>query len=344
MRSLGKSLKPHPDISVIVCHHKGDFIHRFVDSIKKSVGVTFEIIIITSDQAFALEGINGCKVSDGPQFPAEKRNIGFRMSTGTYLAFFDDDVEVDSDCLLKMKQFLDAHPTFGMVYGKLYNMEHRNRFDEAGGFLTSTGFIWSRAGQNDIDSGQYDVYETILAGKSASCMMRAETFHKVGGFDEQFGILGEETDLSWRVWLSGQKVCFVWDAIGYHAFNTKFKPAKDYYTSSRVHRNGCRNYFTMLTKNLGGETLWKILPIHIAIWGFAGVAMILSLKVRQGANIFLGLSDYFRNLPATLSKRRKIQEKRDITDRELFTYVFKNPSARYYVQRFCRYLRIGLHG
>ena len=344
MRSLGKSLKSHPDISVIVCHHKGTFVHKFVDSIKKSVGVTYEIIIITSDEAFALEGITGCKTSFGPPMPAEKRNVGYRLSTGKYLAFFDDDVEVDPDCLLKFKEFLDAHPTFGMVYGKLYNMEHRNRFDEAGGFLTSTGFIWSRAGQNDIDTGQYDVYETILAGKSASCMMRAETFHKVGGFDEQFGILGEETDLSWRVWLNGQKVCFVWDAVGYHAFNTKFKPAKDYYTSSRVHRNGCRNYLTMLTKNLGGENLWRILSLHLTLWSFAGLAMILALKFRQGMNIFLGLIDYFKNLPTTLAKRRTIQENRDITDRELFTFIYKNPSAGYYLQRFCRYLRIGLHG
>lgn len=344
MRSSTSYSKSIPEISVIACHHKGDFIHKFVDSVKKSVGVTYEIIIITSDSTLALEGVDGCKVSYGPPMPAEKRNIGFRMSVGKYIAFFDDDVEINHDCLLKFRNFLEDNPSFGMAYGKLYNMEHRDRFDEAGGFLTATGFIWSRAQQNDIDTGQYDHYETILAGKSASCMVRADTFHKVGGFDEQFGILGEETDLSWRIWLLGHKVCFVWDAVGYHAFNSKFKPAKDYYTSSRVHRNGCRNYITMLTKNLEGQNLWKILPIHIGLWIFAGVSMIFTFKIQQGINIFKGLTDYFRFLPTTLEKRKRIQETRDITDRELFEFIYKNPRWTYFTNRLFRYLRIGLHG
>ena len=284
------------EISVIVCHHTGSFVYKFVESVKRSFGVKYEIIVVTSDDHLAITGITGCKVFNGDQYPAAKRNAGARVSSGKYLAFFDDDVEIDPDCLLNFKNFMDLNPMCGMAYGKLYNMEHRNRFDEAGGFLTWTGFIWSRAEQNLIDVGQYDHHETILAGKSASCMIREDLFFETGGFDEEFGILGEETDLSWRVWLAGLRVCFVPESVGYHAFNTKFKPAKDYYTSKRVHFNGCRNYIVMLLKNLEKGTLWRVLPLHILIWFFAGIVMLITLKVDQGLNILKGLIYPLKNL------------------------------------------------
>lgn len=332
------------EVSVIACHHKGEFIYKFVDSVKKSTGVNYEIIIITSDDHLAVTGIKGCRVFNGDQYPAAKRNTGYRVSSGKYIAFFDDDIEIEPDCLLRYKEFMDSNPTVGMAYGKLYNMERRDRFDEAGGFLTSTGFIWSRAAQNDIDTGQYDVYETIFAGKSASCIIREELFFKVGGFDEDFQILGEESDLSWRLWLAGHKVCFLYDAVGYHAFNTVYKPAKEYYTSTRVHRNGCRNYITMLLKNLEVRNLWKILPIHLVVWFFAMCAMIGTLRLKEGINIAIGLKQVLGNLSNTLKKRRQIQSSRVITDKELFTYIFRNPPRTYYTQRFLRYITLCLHG
>src|SRR3990167_5236717 len=243
----------NPDISVCVCHHTGTLLFGFLESLFKSKDVTYEVIVITSNEELAMKGIKGCLVIHSNAMPAEKRNMGARLSKGKYLAFFDDDVTIDDHCLYHLKEGLG--PSVGMTYGRLWSMEHRNRFDEAGGYMTWTGFIWSRAGQNDIDNGQYSKDETILAGKSASCMVKNDVFKKVCGFDEDFGILGEETDLSWRIWLSGKTVFYCPQATGFHAFNTKFKPKEKHYTNDRVFYNGTRNYITMLLKNLGREHL-----------------------------------------------------------------------------------------
>ena len=329
-----------PELSVIVCHHKGGFIYKFVESVKKSVNVTVEIIVVTSDDELALKGIRGCLVINNYDGPAAKRNMGARLAKAPILAFFDDDVEIDPKCL---SQFAAMAPNT-MAYGKLHNAEHQNRFDEAGGFLTSTGFIWSRAGQNDIDNGQYDTREQILAGKSASCAIWADLFNEVDGFDEDFWILGEETDLSWRVWLSGGRVWYFPKALGIHYFNTKWKPANEFYTSKRVHFNGCRNYITMLIKNLEARNLWKILPTHCLIWFSASVVMLFTGKPRQGVNILLGLIYVLKNLGVILSKRKRIQENRVRSDRELWPYIFSRAPRGYYTQRFLRYLKIGLHG
>ena len=329
-------------ISVIVCHHTGKLIDDFIRSIKDSKSADFEIIVVTSDKEYSLKTIKGVRIIY-QQFagPARKRNIGAMFAEGEYLAFFDDDVVVTSRCLRHLVKTLETHRQCGMVYGKLMNMEHRDRFDEAGGFLTKTGFIWSRAGQNIRDVGQFDRDSEIFAGKSASCMIRAELFHKIGRFDEDFGILGEESDLSWRVWLSGHTVMFSYRSKAYHAFNTKFKPVNVFYTSDRVHYNGCRNYLTMLLKNLPTRLLW-IVPIHATIWALAGVCFCLSGKWRYGKNVFRGLWYVIDQWGWIMAKRKSVQFR--VSEDYNVSDIFLSPGPQYYIQRFLRYVRSGLHG
>ncbi len=329
------------EISVIVCHHTGKLIDGFINSIKKSEEVKFQIIVMTSDEDLAMRGIPDCLVFHHPGLPASKRNAGVRIAGSKYLAFFDDDVEVDSLCLYHLKAGIQGD--IAMTYGKLWNMEHKNRFDEAGSFITNTGFLWSRAGQNDIDTGQFNKEEYVLAGKSASCMVLKSVFKEVRGFDEDFGILGEETDLSWRIWLSGKRVLYVPCATGFHAFNTKYKPVEKHYTNQRVFFNGCRNYITMLIKNLGREHLW-IIPIHTLIWFFAAIAFIITGKISQGWNILKGLWYVLVNLKSILQKRNYIQERRLINESHLWPLIHKSTPRGYYSQRFCRYITLGLHG
>lgn len=335
-------LSSNPEISVIVCHHTGTLIHGFLESIMKSKGVRFEVIIVTSDSSFYQRIDSRITTYFLSGMPAAKRNFGVSKSKGDYLAFFDDDTTIDENCLRIFKETLNNNDC-SMVYGKLWNMEHRNRFDEAGGFMTWTGFIWSRAGQNDIDSGQYESLQYILAGKSASCMMTRKSFIEVGGFDESFGILGEETLLSWRLWLSGYKVMFCPTATGYHAFNTKFKPQEKHYTSDRVQFNGCRNYLSMLIQCLGRSHLW-IVPIHAGIWFFASIAMLITGKRQQGVNILRGLYYVLKNLKTILGKRSQIQRGRKISEKKLWRIIHRNPPKCYYFQRFSRYLILNLHG
>ena len=315
-----------PKVSVVVCYHTQDFINEFLASLRHST-IDYELILM-----------------DGKGLPAKKRNDGVKKSTGDYIAFFDDDVEIAPFCLQTFRDYLDKHQDVGMVYGKLWNAERTDNFDEAGGYLTRTGFIWSRAGQNDLDVGQYDTACAIFAGKSASCMIRRDTFNAVGGFDEEFGILGEETDLSWRVWLSGLAVHYVPEARGYHWFNTKRKDKNRHYTNDRIYFNGCRNYITMLIKNLGRHNLWRIVPIHVVIWFGVGLVMIITLKVREGMGIIRGLWYVLRNRSLICSKRQQVQEKRKVSDEELWDSIYRPTPRGYYRRRALRYLTLGVHG
>ena len=324
-----------------MCHHLGrDLVLKSIRSLQNQKNVEVEIIVATSDKTANFHGTKTIYVQGGP---AHKRNIGFRFATYDLIAFFDDDIEAKSMAVYEMGKVL-KHEGIGMVFGKLLNMEFRNRFDEAGSFLTSSGFLWARAESGCLDQGQYETSENILAGKSAACMIRRQVFAEAGMFDASYEILGEETDLAWRVWLSGWKVLYVPSSVTYHAFNTRFKP-KEFYISKRVYYNGCRNYLTMLYTNLGKKR-W-IIPIltQLVVWFSASIGMFLTGKFEAAYNIQKGIIYFFSNIGMIWRKRKNVQWKlRKISDKDLMPIILRNPPISYYLKRFTHYIYTGKHG
>ena len=325
-------------ISCVICHHQGNLVLKAISSILLSRDVEIELIVVTSQTGKAFYSTKTVHVPGGP---ARKRNIGYRYCTSPYIAFFDDDVEVEPTAIAEMLKVLKKD-NVGMVFGKLRNMEFRDMFDEAGSFLTWTGFLWAR-GDRVKDVGQFDESVPVLAGKSAACIIRKEAFSKAGFFDESYEILGEESDLSWRVWLSGYKVIYSPRSLTYHAFNTRFKPA-NFYTAQRVYFNGCRNYLAMLTTNLGWQRLLLALPFQLFAWTTSALGMFFSGKLQASLYIFEGLGYYFTHLSSHLEKRKGVQSQRMVKESELMAQVMQNPSLAYFLKRLFRYIMTGLHG
>jgi len=331
-------------VSAILCHHKGNLIDKAVESLQKSRDVELEIIIASSDQACVdfyqnKPGVIAIYCEGGPAY---KRNIAFKFAQHNLIAFFDDDIEVTLYAVSEMAKTLQQDKV-GLVFGKLLNMEFHDLFDEAGSFLTWSGFLWARAESGCKDYGQFDKVEPVLAGKSASCMIHRRVFSEAGMYDPSYEILGEETDLSWRVWLLGYNVLFVPSSVTYHAFNTRFKP-QDFYIPRRVYFNGCRNYITMLLTNL--ETHNLVVPIitQVLVWFMASMGMLITGKREAGFYILKGLWYVVNNLRRILHKRSLVQSKRKVSDAELFKTVKRNPPISYYTNRFFHYIKTGRHG
>jgi len=326
-------------ISCIVCHHQGDWIERVIRSLRQSKGVEFEIIVVTSQRDLSFEADRTFYL---PGEPAAKRNLGVSHTSGEFLAFFDDDVEVDPCCLLSLSRALEPKEV-GMVFGKTLNMEFRNRFDEAGSYLTWTGFLWARAEGGIEDRGQYERTEPVLSGKSASCMIKRKVFSAIGGFDPWYGILAEETDLAWRVWLIGQQVLYVPSAVAWHAFNTSYK-SRDSYHPKRIYYNGCRNYIAMLVTHLELPNVIRILPLHISAWILLALGMGIRGNLTASRYIFSGLLAVPRCWKRISQRRGFSQSLRVKSDQDLFRFVLKKPGASYFLRRMFRYFSLGLHG
>lgn len=334
-------------VSAIICHHKDRLIDKAVESLLKSRQVKLEIIIATSDETLLeryadIENVQCIYIKGGP---AHKRNIAFRFAEYPLIAFFDDDVEVKPWAVFEMANVLcsEARGKVGMVFGKLLNMEFPTRFDEAGSYLTQTGFLWARAESGCEDRGQFERVVPILAGKSAACMIHRRIFSDIGMFDSSYEILAEETDLAWRVWLSGHQVLYVPSSVTLHAFNTKFKPA-DMYTPKRVYFNGCRNYISMLMTNLGKLELIVPVIVQFVVWFMAACGFMITGKFEAGINVFKGLGWVIRHMDSILSKRKIVQASRKVSDKELLPIIRRNPPVSYYIKRFFHYIYTGRHG
>lgn len=327
-------------VSLVICHHKGRLIDKAIDSLMKSKGVELQIIVITSDETYQDFRVRVVLQNGGP---AHKRNIGFRFAEHNLIAFFDDDVEVRPWAVYEMAKVLERDSHVGMVFGKLLNMEFPDRFDEAGSFLTTSGFLFARAESGTKDIGQFDQTECILAGKSASCMIRRKVFSEIGMFDASYEILAEETDLAWRVWLYGYQVLYVPSSVTLHAFNTKFKPA-DFYTPVRVYFNGSRNYLAMLLTNLGNYELIVPVITQFVVWFSAACLFFLTGKREASVNVFRGLGWVITHMPQILSKRKIVQRARKVTDKQLMPIIRRNPTIKYYINRFFSYISSGRHG
>lgn len=333
------------EISVVICHHRGEFVDKAIQSIIDG-GEDVEIIIVTSDYS-ATPRLKGkfpqITVVEQQGGPSHKRNMGSRFASGKYFFFLDDDVEVTPFFFKEMVKGLDME-NVGMVYGKTLNMERRNHLDNAGSFLTWTGFLYAREESGILDKGQFDEYEDVFAGKGACMALRRSTFRKVGGFDPNYEILAEETDISWKVWFIGERVLWVPKAILFHAFNTKYKPWNYYYTNKRVYLNGCRNYIAMLLIHLEWKNILRILPFHILVWFCASLGMLFTGKWEASLCILKGIAYNFSEFKRTMWRRRKAQQLRKFSDKTLFQKIMRNPHFSFYWKRFLLYVREGRHG
>ena len=326
-------------VSAILCHHKHRLIDKAVTSLLASKGVELEIIVVTSDETYKDERVRIVFKNGGPAY---KRNVGFRFAEHSLIAFFDDDIEVKPWTVFEMAKALDDS-SIGMVFGKLLNMEFTDRFDEAGSFLTWSGFLWARAESGCKDTGQYDEPCPVLAGKSAACMIKKKVFTDIGMFDPAYEILAEETDLAWRVWLRGHKVYYIPSSVTLHAFNTKFKPP-NMYSSERVYFNGCRNYILMLMTNLGKVELIIPIVVQFIVWSMAGIGFLVTGKREAGVNVFRAIGWIITHMRQILSKRKSVQGSRTVRDRDIFPFIKRNPPISYYIYRFFHYIYTGRHG
>lgn len=304
--------------------------------------MTYEVIVVTSDRSFNHPRARLLFDEGGP---AHKRNLGVLSSLGRVDIFLDDDTEVSPYCLYELWQWLEDHPTCGMAFAKIYNMERRNEFDDCGSWLTWTGFLWARAGNYTVDEGQFNQPLRCLASKSATCAIRREVFLQIGGFDASYFILGEDTDIAWRCWLQGWEVWYVPTAVSWHAFGCEsLKPRADYYTVQRTMTYGCRNYLSLLWTNLGTARLCRTLPLHLSTWLVSAMGFTFTGDWRRGVAIMRGLSEFVQRLPALQRKRHRVQAARVCSDRALWPSIAYSPGIGYYAKRLWRYWTSQLHG
>ncbi len=341
------------ELSVIIVNYNGrDYVERCVDSILRSNANNFEIIVVdngSSDGSVESLKSKYARSSDKIVFleleknygPARARNEGTKLAKGEFLCFLDNDTEVEKNWSQAAISEFKKEEGLGIIQCKLLLAKERNRIDYVGEYLGQNGFLVQRAMAGKIDQGQYDQEAQILAAKSAGMFIRKKAFNEAGGFDEDYFIYLEETDLGWRTWLAGYTVKFVFQSRVYHEFGTSTVILGKSQSSHNAKFHGCKNYVATLIKNLGFWNLIKILPLHVLLW--LGLAWFSLLKGRPKVFLWIhkAIGWNILNLTRTLAKRRVIQNRRTLTDRELFKIILRKKPLSYFFKKAVVKQKIG---
>jgi GT2 family glycosyltransferase len=290
-------------ISVIIpCFNGEKYLVQLIKSLLAVDFPDFEIIIV--DDGSTDESVKKIKDLKSPpvgqagkiknlilienkknQGAAKSRNIGAKKARGKYLLFLDVDTKVHPQCLSVIVEKLEKNPQIGAIQTKL---------DTGGHFLTPFGFPY------EIPAGKEE--KIIFGARTAGMAIRKDLFEKIRGFDEDYFIYGEDTDLSWRVWLAGKKIVYLPKAKVHHFGKSSLTKN----TSERIFYEGVKNNLSNLVKNSSLTLLILVLPLYLFSCFLLSFKQLLVGNFSGFSKIYQGIFWNFTNIKKTLKKRRQI--------------------------------------
>ena len=225
-----------------------------------------------------------------------------------YLSFLDNDAVVTKSWLRELVNVMESDETIGMAQAKIILAKDRRILDHAGIALDALGTWYTTRGmREDKPRRGFEIF----AASSAACIVRREVFEEAGGFDPDYFIYDDDTDLSFRIRLLGYKVVFVPSAVVIHLGEQAkaLSPRKLYHS---VKNRTC----TML-KNYELRNLWWRFILYSVLTVMAALILFAMGKRRESKEVFRGILYPIRNVRRVWEKRLRIQAKRRLRDSEL---------------------------
>lgn len=233
-------------------------------------------------------------------------NVGAQQARGNYLAFLNPDTIVEPGWLEALIDALEADPAAGLATSKLLLLRDPERINTAGNEMHLTGLTLCRG--MGAAHHQLALPDEVGAVSGAAFALRRQLFTSLGGFDADFFLYFEDTDLSWRARLAGYRCLYVPESLVYHDYRLHFGPHKTYFQE--------RNRYRALLKVFRWPTLLLLAPAlllgEVVTWGF-----ILLHDRRRWHNKLRAYRDVARHWPALMGQRRRVQALRRRPDRDL---------------------------
>ena len=257
------------------------------------------------------------------------RNLGFAEGNnralervGTeYVALLNNDAIPHPSWLKNLVRALERHPRAGFAASKMLFRDRPTVIDRAGDGYTTAGNGWLR-GRGE-DAGRFGEEEWVFGACAGAALYRSAMLENIGLFDNDFFILHEDVDLSFRAQLRGYGCIYVPDAVVFHGTSASIvrdSPISVYY--------GHRNLEWVYLKNMPAALIFRTIHLHL----FYGIGSLLFFTLRgRGLTFLRAKFDALRGFPKMLNKRKQIQKKRILTNRQI-RGLFREESVR----RLCR--------
>jgi len=160
----------------------------------------------------------------------------------------------------------------------------------------------------------------------AAILIEKADYRNIGGFDNDYFIIHEDIDLSWRARLLGYKLVRCKEIKIFHkrGHTIDQQNKKDRKLTTNLIRRyyGERNSVLNLLKNYSMFNLLWTLPVLLTM-GFVEIILYTIIGNRALAKKYLESYKWnMKNLHETLKKRKEIQRRRVIADKEIMKHVY----------------------
>jgi GT2 family glycosyltransferase len=234
-------------------------------------------------------------------------NAALKQAKGEYVALINNDAVPEPDWLKNLVTALDGCPRAGFAASKMLFPGNPALIDRAG-----DAYTWAGAGLlrgRGRHAGAYCRREWIFGACAGAAMYRTRMLDDIGWFDEDFFLLYEDVDLSFRAQLKGYRCLFVPEGIVHHMPSSTLRhdsPVSVYY--------GHRNLEWVYVKNLpAGLVAMTLFPHVVYVMG----ALFFFTATGRGRTFLRSKKDALKGLGRMLRKRRRIQRERRVGGRTI---------------------------
>lgn len=301
---------------VLVTWNSAPYLRRCLDGIAQQTHRDVELIVVdnaSDDQSVSLVAPHATRVirNEGNRGFSAAVNQALAVASGAFVLLLNPDCHLTPDYAARLLAVFDdgrvGSATGLLLRARGYDIEPTAEVDSAGMRMT-------RAGRHlDIDvrpSARTEVFG--VSGAAAmyrtSFLREAMIFGEV--FDEDFFAYREDADLAWRGRLFGWIAVCEPEAVAHHV--RRVTPEARRALPASINMHSVKNRFLLRLKNEGAYLALRNAPFELAR---DVVVLLAALTVeRTSLPAFAWL---WRHRARVLAKRREIQRRRKVSDRDL---------------------------
>jgi hypothetical protein len=250
--------------------------------------------------------IKNCKIIQNPvNMYSQGLNLGAKMASGKYLAYFNNDVAIKKGYFQELVKKFEKIPAIAIAQGKLLNYHDHKLIDSTGETMDKYGNPVT-IGAKQVDAGQFDKEEEILSASGSACLIRKEVFDKLKGYDLDFGIGYEDMDLALRARRLGYKVKRFPKAIVYHK-----RASTDLadFIKIKVKWHFNKNRLTTMLKNYPDQLLLETIFITVLLYiGITFWEWLVNKNWQLGKVRLSSIGWVIIHLPTIFAKRRQVSK------------------------------------
>jgi GT2 family glycosyltransferase len=319
-------VEPREKISVALTNWNGAaHIARCLDALFVQTHPPAEVVVVDNGST---DGSRELLRERYPQVRLIERPVnegfcrGYNLAIGhthcPYVLILNTDVFLDRNFLCEALGAICTAPDIGSVAARIYQAG-TDRIDYVG--------LYMRRWLTVVNSQNVSEPEFVFSGSGSALFCRRAMLEDIRlfgeYFDDAFFAYWEDVDLAWRAQLRGWRCLFAPTAVAHHIGSaSQGGQVRVVNKPAFIQRHAWKNRYLTLTKNAPLGVLLALLPwlllAEFLYWPY------LLLRIPHRLPVFIQVPvDYLRLFRNTIKKRRCIQKRRRVSDREILKFFRK---------------------